>query len=197
MHHSFGSSGNNRTTIETVQFPDNDTEYSSISMRVDLDCPNGGCDPWDRKAKISVYHLDQWIEIGRYVTPYGIECGWDIDVTDYRSLFKGEVQIRSFIDTWVQPGWLVSIEFDFVSGPNEYPYTVVRNLWNYDRLVYGDPTIPIDIATINEYLPNDTEEAYIRITTTGHGQGNTENAAEISYKKHNINIMSIRSITKR
>ena len=84
MHHSFGSSGNNRTTIETVQFPDSDTEYSSISMRVDLDCPNGGCDPWDRKAKISVYHLDQWIEIGRYVTPYGIECGWDIDVTDYR-----------------------------------------------------------------------------------------------------------------
>ena len=123
------------------------------------------------KAKISVYHLDQWIEIGRYVTPYGIECGWNIDVTDYRSLFKGEVQIRSFIDTWVQPGWLVSIEFDFVSGSNEYPYTVVRNLWNYDRLVYGDPTIPIDIATINEYLPNDTEEAYIRITTTGHGQG--------------------------
>ena len=84
VHHSFGSSGNNRTAIETVQFPDNDTEYSSISMRVDLDCPNGGCDPWDRKAKISVYHLDQWIEIGRYVTPYGIECGWDIDVTDYR-----------------------------------------------------------------------------------------------------------------
>ena len=76
VHHSFGSSGNNRTTIETVQFPANDIEYSSISMRVDLNCPNGGCDPWDRKAKISVYHLDQWIEIGRYVTPYGIECGW-------------------------------------------------------------------------------------------------------------------------
>ena len=190
VHHSFGSSGNNRTAIETIQFPTNETEYSSISMRVDLECPNGGCDPWDRKAKISVYHLDQWIEIGRYVTPYGIECGWDIDVTDYRSLFKGEVQIRSFIDTWVQPGWLVSIEFDFVSGSNEFPYTVVRNLWNYDRLVYGDPTIPIDIATINEYLPNDTEEAYIRITTTGHGQGNTENAAEFSDKKHNILINS-------
>ena len=31
--------------------------------------------------------------------------------------------------------------------------------------------IPVDISTIQEYLPNDTEEAYIRITTTGHGQG--------------------------
>ena len=64
VHHSFGSSGNNRTTIETVQFPTNESEYSNISMRVDLDCPNGGCDPWDRKAKISVNHLYQWIEIG-------------------------------------------------------------------------------------------------------------------------------------
>ena len=188
VHHSFGGSGNNRTATVVVQFPTEEAEYSSITMSVELECPNGGCDPWDRKAKISVNHLDQWVEIGRYVTPYGIECGWDIDVTDYRSLFKGEVQLQSFIDTWVQPGWLVSIEFDFVSGSYEYPYTVVRNLWNYDRLVYGDPTIPIDIATINEYLPNDTEEAYIRITTTGHGQGNTENAAEFSDKRHNIFI---------
>ena len=188
IHHSFGDSGNNRTTIDSIQFPIKNSEYATISMRVNLECPNGGCDPWDRKAKISVYHLDQWIEIGRYVTPYGIECGWDIDVTDYKSVLKGQVLIKSFIDTWVQPGWLVSIEFDFITGTNSYQHTIVRNLWNYDRLVYGDPSIPIDISTINEYLPLDTEEAYIRITTTGHGQGNTENAAEFSNKEHAILI---------
>lgn len=188
VHHSFGNSGNNRTATQTIQFPNRDTEYSSIKMKVNLECPNGGCDPWDRKAKISVYHLNQWFEIGRYVTPYGIECGWEIDVTDYRSILKNEVLIKSYIDTWVEPGWLVSIEFDFISGLNDYPHTVVRNLWNYDRLVYGDPSIPVNISTINEYLPTDTEDAYIRITTTGHGQGNTENAAEFSDKQHNILI---------
>ena len=188
VHHSFGGSGNNRTISSEIQFPYVTNDYSSINMRVNLECPTGGCDPWDRKAKISVYHIDQWIEIGRYVTPYGVECGWDIDVTDYRSLLEGEVILKSFIDTWVEPGWLVSIEFDFVEGQSEYPFTIVRNLWNYDRLVYGDPTIPVDISTIQEYLPNDTEEAYIRITTTGHGQGNSENAAEFSDKRHNILI---------
>ena len=188
VHHSFGGLGNNRTTTSEIQFPNGSTDYSSITMRVNLECPTGGCDPWDRKAKISVYHIDQWIEIGRYVTPYGVECGWEIDVTDYRSILRGEVILKSFIDTWVQPGWLVSVEFDFVEGQGQYPFTVVRNLWNYDRLVYGDPTIPVDISTIQEYLPNDTEEAYIRITTTGHGQGNTENAAEFSDKRHDILI---------
>ena len=147
VHHSFGGLGNNRTMTSEIQFPNGSIDYSSILMRINLDCPTGGCDPWDRKAKISVYHIDQWIEIGRYVTPYGVECGWEIDVTDYRSLLKGEVILKSFIDTWVQPGWLVSIEFDFVEGQSQYPFTIVRNLWNYDRLVYGDPTIPVDIST--------------------------------------------------
>ena len=113
VHQSFGGSGNYRTIIDTIQFPDSNLNYSEIIMTVALECPTGGCDPWDRKAKISVEHLNDWFEIGRYVTPYGVECGWSFDVTDYRSLLTGEVPLRSYIDTWVQPGWLVNIQFDF------------------------------------------------------------------------------------
>ena len=116
VHQSFGSLGNNRTVIDTIGFPESNSNYSEIFMNLDLECPGGGCDPWDRKAKISVKHLGDWYEIGRYVTPYGIECGWSFDVTDYRSLLKGDVELRSYIDTWVQPGWLVTITFDFISG---------------------------------------------------------------------------------
>ena len=188
VHHYFGSMGNNRTVIDTVQFPDSNVEYSDIIMHLSLECPAGGCDPWDRKAKISVKHLGEWFEIGRYVTPYGVECGWDIDVTDYRSILKGEVALRSYIDTWVQPGWLVSIEFEFIAGTPEHPFTSIRNVWNYDYVTYGDPTNPVNISTVSEYIPEDTEDAYLRITTTGHGQGNTDNAAEFSNKRHNILI---------
>ena len=187
VHHYFGSMGNNRTVIDTIQFHDSNIEYSDIIMHLSLDCPAGGCDPWDRKAKISVKHLGEWFEIGRYVTPYGVECGWDIDVTDYRSILKGEVALRSYIDTWVQPGWLVSIEFEFITGIG-HPFTSLRNVWNYDYVTYGDPTNPVNISTITEYIPEDTEDAYLRITTTGHGQGNTDNAAEFSIKRHNILI---------
>ena len=138
VHQSFGNFGNNRTVIDTIQFPETNISFSEITMNVNLECPNGGCDPWDRKAKISVMHLDEWYEIGRYVTPYGVECGWSFDVTDYRSILKGDVSLLSYIDTWVQPGWLVTISFDFISGAPEYNFTTVRNIWNYDYVVYGD-----------------------------------------------------------
>ena len=186
VHQFFGGSGNNRTVIDTIQFPDSNSEYSEIIMTVSLDCPTGGCDPWDRKAKISVMHLNDWFEIGRYVTPYGVECGWSFDVTDYRSLLVGEVPLRSYIDTWVQPGWLVNIHFEFISGVPEYPFTIVRNVWNYDYIVYGDTTNPINISSITEYIPSDAQEVDLRMITTGHGQGNTENAAEFSLKIHDI-----------
>ena len=137
VHQSFGNLGNNRSITQLIQFPNSNSNYSDIMMNVLLECPGGGCDPWDRKAKVSIEHLEEWFEIGRYVTPYGVECGWSFDVTDYRSLLQGEVALRSYIDTWVQPGWLVTISFDFISGVPEHPYTVVRNIWNNDYIVYG------------------------------------------------------------
>ena len=186
VHQSFGNLGNNRSITQLIQFPNSNSTYSDIMMNVSLKCPDGGCDPWDRKAKVSIEHLEDWFEIGRYVTPYGVECGWSFDVTDYRSLLQGEVALRSYIDTWVQPGWLVTISFDFISGVPEYPYTVVRNIWNNDYVVYGDPTNPVNIPSVTEYIPSDATSAYLRMITTGHGQGNTENAAEFSLKIHDI-----------
>ena len=180
VHHYFGAGTNNRTVFETVRLPSQNHNFSQILMHFNLSCPNGGCDPWDRKANISVNHLNKWFEIGRYVTPYGIECGWTLDVSDYRSILKGEIYLRSFIDTWVQPGWLVTIEFEFISGVPDHPNIVIRNMWNNSYLVYGDTTNPINIDQITEYVPQDTENTFLRITTTGHGQGNTNNAAEFS-----------------
>ncbi len=188
VHHYFGSMGNNRTVTDTTQFPNSNGVYSEIIMRIDLECPAGGCDPWDRKAKIMAKHLGEWFEIGRYVTPYGVGCGWTLDVTDYRSILEGEVVLQSYIDTWVQPGWLVTIEFEFISGEPQHPYTSIRNIWNYNYVTYGDPTNPVNISSITEYIPEDTQEGYLRIITTGHGQGNTDNAAEFSNKRHNIVI---------
>lgn len=188
VHHSFGNSGNNRVINDLIQFPQSNAEYSEITMSINLQCPNGGCDPWDRKAQISVEHLNNWFEIGRYVTPYGVECGWSFDVTDYRSILEGTVNLRSYIDTWVEPGWLVTINFEFISGIPESPYINIRKVWNYSNLIYGDDTNPINIPTFNGYIPSDVNNASLRMITTGHGQGNTGNAAEFSYKLHDIHV---------
>ena len=191
VHHSFGNSGNNRIFTETISFPNNINQYTEITMNINLECPNGGCDPWDRKAQISVENRDQWFEIGRYVTPYGIECGWSLDVSDYRSLLNGDVVLKSYIDTWVEPGWLVSISFDFISGTPNYSYVAVRKVWNYPNLVYGDDTNPVDIPSYLGYIPSNALATNLRMITTGHGQGNTDNAAEFSYKLHDIHLNNV------
>ena len=123
VHQFFGNSGNNRTLIENVEFPLSNDGYSEIIMNISLECPNGGCDPWDRKANISIKQFGNWYEIGRYVTPYGIGCGWSYNVTDYRSILKGSVEIKSYIDTWVEPGWLVTVDFTFTAGT---PFTTTK-----------------------------------------------------------------------
>ena len=93
FHQFFGNSGNMRSYVDTINFPENNLSYSEVFMNVSLDCPAGGCDPWDRKANIQIKQFDEWFEIGRYVTPYGIGCSWVFDVTDYRSILKGEKEI--------------------------------------------------------------------------------------------------------
>ena len=177
-----------------MEFPLSNDGYSEIIMNISLECPNGGCDPWDRKANISIKQFGTWYEIGRYVTPYGIGCGWSYNVTDYRSILKGNVEIKSYIDTWVEPGWLVTVDFTFITGTPFTPNTIVRNIWNSEYIVYGDETNPPNIPTVQEYIPNDAQYVKLRITTTGHGQGNTDNAAEFSYKNHEIIINDDNSI---
>ncbi|MCB9357928.1 MAG: T9SS type A sorting domain-containing protein [Calditrichaeota bacterium] len=200
--HNFAAGG--RDNVASFQFPEQNLECSQIWMEYRLDCPSspGDCDPWDRTARLYVQrdltdstHED--IEIARVITPYDItgsgrpgHCEWDFDMLEYQSLLRGEVTLHSFVDTWIggSQGWLVTCTFYFVEG--EMPITPYRveQLWSYGGLVYGDPDNPIDNYLDFSFVPVDAlgEFATVRIWTTGHGQGNTHNAAEFSQKTHGV-----------
>jgi hypothetical protein len=102
------------------------------------------------------------------------------------------VTLRSYISTYIgdPEGWECTMTFYFVEGELQMkPYRVV-NLWNVGYLPYGDPERPPDNAlgysSIN--VEDIAEMATVRILTTGHGQGNTNNAAEFSHKDHGVFI---------
>lgn len=186
VHQGFGG-GLNRTEVDTFIFPSAVTDYDTILMHVILDCPTGGCDPWDRLAYIQLIDNNYSYEIGRYITPYGKACSWAIDVSDYRSYLTDTVIISSFIDTWVNPAWLVTINFEFKTGVPAYQFTSVEKLWENYYLVYGDTSKPINIEEVIKDIPA-AEKVILKIFNTGHGQGNTNNAAEFSKKTHTIFI---------
>lgn len=64
----------------------------------------------------------------------------------------------------------------------------MEKLWDIGYLVYGDPSNPVDDHLDMSFVPvpPQAEFATVRIWTTGHGQGNTHNAAEFSQKNHGV-----------
>ncbi|MFY0601975.1 MAG: hypothetical protein JXR03_20040 [Cyclobacteriaceae bacterium] len=186
VQHNFGSNG--QTQFAFARFPDDLTDYSQILMNIRLDCPTGGCDPWDQPAKISIVENGEDLEIARYITPFGIgTCApWTIDVTDFKDRLAGLVRLKSFIQVWGSSGWLLTVNFEFIKGDESPVFKRSRLIWGNDYLVYGDPNISHDIEEKTFTMDENTTSSHIRMIVTGHGQANTDNAAEFSDKTHRI-----------
>jgi len=201
--HNFGSG--ERDNIETFTFPGWDTQFDEVYMIYRLDCPGppgGDCDPWDRTARLWVQRpltdtTYEEIEIARLVTPYDItgagrpgHCEWRFDMLDYHTLLRGDVTLHSLIDTWVggTQGWLVTCTFYFIENTPQINPFKVEKLYDIGYLVYGNPENPVENYLDMSFvpIPPQAEFATVRIWTTGHGQGNTHNAAEFSQKTHGV-----------
>ena len=190
--------------VETFEFPPEWMQWSQILLEYTIGCPTetGDCDPWDRLGHLRVVEIDSTgaeihTEIARVITPYDItggtrpdSCTFVLDVTDYESLLHDSVTLSNYIESWMgnEYGWVVTIRFGFIPGTNELEAFRVENLWQYGHLVYGDPANPIE-SYLNPQIveiPSEAVAVKFRAITTGHGQGNTDNAAEFSYKWHEI-----------
>ncbi|PKP01870.1 MAG: hypothetical protein CVU11_13795 [Bacteroidetes bacterium HGW-Bacteroidetes-6] len=187
VQHNFGSAGQTQNT--TLYMPDSLTEYSQILIHVDLNCPGGGCDPWDQLGCVNMIKDNEKFELLRYITPFGVACGgWVFDVTDFRNYLTGKVNFESYIQVWGASGWLLLASLELVPGTPAYKYINVQKLWDKDNQVYGDPSVSYDLTDTLMMIPSNTEAAKIRLTTTGHGQGNTNNAAEFFDATHSIEV---------
>lgn len=181
-----------RTYTGTYTLPQFAAAYNQITAYLNVSCPplSGGCDDWDRLAYVQVKDPSgKWVEILRYITPYGKACSHYVDVTDFASLLQGDVDIRMFIDTWGTGGWQIRLDFEYIAGEPEYDYTDVEELWQ-GSYNFGDPANlqPLDTVTVGIF--HEAREAHIRLTTTGHGWGdnNTGNAAEFYHAVHHLQV---------
>jgi hypothetical protein len=198
----FTGADNKRIVDATASFPATGA-YAKIILHLSLDCPSGGCDPWDRLATLGVVTQkgtngaeDTVIEIERFITPYHVGATWDIDVTDLRPLLTGDLTLRGFIDTWVGPGsqygdgWLLSASFEMTGGiPAALPVAVIP-VWTMRSAVYGDPAKPIATSVPPQTLtlPAGASSFALRSFVTGHGQGNLKNCAEFCSKSHTLTV---------
>jgi len=185
--HNFGTGG--QTHFNSLFMPGDLGNFSHIYLNIDLECPVGGCDPWDQAGKMSLIKDGEKYELVRYVTPYGKACGgWTWDISDFRSLMTNFVSWESFIQVWGSSGWDLIASLEFVEGIPSYDEVTVHKLWSEDYWTYGEPTVSYDFPERNIALNSNTEAVKIRMNMSGHGQGNTNNAAEFSNFTHYIHL---------
>jgi hypothetical protein len=185
--HNFASAGQRQ--LNTITLPSDLSRYDEIRLRIDINCPSTGCDPWDQPANIKINTSQGIFELGRYITPFGIACGpWYIDVTDFKSVLTGEVTFESYIQVWGPSGWNLDLDLEFVIDDEDREYTRLSPIHSTDYQVYGDPNISYDLEDVDLSVAQNTETSHVRMQVSGHGQGNTDNAAEFLQRMHQVRI---------
>lgn len=197
------------SNIDTViPFPSNKS-FSRITLKLKLECPCAkGLGEWDYTTgyylRIPTGKVDSLgnmifenVELARFITPYwgnrpaNTNHTWEFDVTDYAFLMKDSVNFRARYDGWTSSA-LFSIWFEAIEGVPPYEVIGYKKLWD-GYFPYGNAKDPIsNYLTDKKFLPNpNAEYTKLRIITTGHGGGGTDNAAEFAEKIHSVAINGV------
>lgn len=188
-------SANSRDFYGTYNFPQFVGVYSQMVATMEVECPNGNCDDWDRWAYIEFKAPDgNWIQLIRYITPYNVGCTHKVDLTDYASLLQGEVEMHVFVDTWGTGGWQFTLNVEYLKGRPAYRYSMIEEVWD-GAYNFGNPSNlqPVPDATIKTH--KNSEDLKLVLSTTGHGWGanNTGNAAEFYHAKHDVMVQGAKA----
>ncbi len=171
--------------------------YDQIIGTLIIDCPTGGCDPWDRVSSVEVQGKDgEWFEIIRYLTPYGVACQSEIDLTDFASLLLGKTKFRITLATQGN-GFLYTLQLNYKAGAATYPYSNIEKLW-YDTYQFGDLANLQPTEQFTGTFAENTVAAKIKLVSSGHGWGdnNTSNAAEFLANTHHIWVNNLETFSQ-
>ncbi len=125
-------------------------------------------------------------EIGRYITPYGInldlEDGWTwvFDVTDYAPLLRDSVELEA--GNWQE---LLDMKFMFIEGTPPRDVKRVEAFWKgtYNLNSFDDN------VTEQEFIVEEGEEMFrLKTRASGHGFGTGNNCGEFCYNTHSVKV---------
>ena len=126
-------------------------------------------------------------EIGRYITPYGINLDlgdgwtWVFDVTDFAPLLRDSVQLEA--GNWQE---LLDLKFLFIEGTPSREVKRIENVWNGNWGLAG-----FDNNVTQKTLQMQPGEAGVKLraTVTGHGFGSdANNCGEFCYNTHSLKV---------
>ena len=177
-------------------FPTHVNAFNAINLHYEHNCVNGNCNTYDHISYVRVKNYrGEWVELCRYITPFGVECVDDLDVTDFTSVLQGLVEFEYYSEQYATgSGYNPTAIFEYTKGIPEYPYVDLQEIW-YGNYAFGDYADPCPVPTRTVEFDPCVEKAKLQITTSGHnwsdtqnGAYNTGNAAEFYEATHNVKI---------
>ena len=174
-------------------FPSHVGAFNQIMAHFDYNCVNNHCDTYDRIGGVRIRNYrGEWVELFRYITPFGVQCDDDVDVSDYTSLLQGLVELEYDMELWNGDGSDPNLIFTFTKGEPEYLYADVDEIW-YGTYPFGDYANQQPVPPVDFTFPDHAQKALLKITTTGHNWSsgtddayNTGNAAEFYEATHQV-----------
>ena len=175
--------GYNQERMKVFVFPKLEQKYEKIIMHYALECPNAGCDEYDRLVSVNTVHRlpgnrMETYEIARIITPGGKSCKWDIDVTDYSSLLRDSVELYHYVSAqnYEGKGLVATITFEFIKGNPEMEAYKIINLWNnnpYNRWIANSEYNNITPNLGSKKIQIDIESVKTKVKTvvSGHTMG--------------------------
>ncbi|MDZ4750622.1 MAG: LamG-like jellyroll fold domain-containing protein [Flavobacteriales bacterium] len=132
------------------------------------------------------YEVINRFELGRYITPYGIQLDledgwtWIYEVTDFAPLLRDSVELEC--GNWQE---LLDLQFLFIEGTPSREVKRVENFWVGN---YG-------LSNMDQYVTDrsfDMEEGELglklKTVATGHGFGTGNNCAEFCFNTHSLQV---------
>ncbi len=183
-------------------FPKKNVSVRKIMMHVTLGSPDSlPTAHWDyldqirirRTGGINGKSID--FELGRMLTPYGSifnkgwQWQWHTDVTDFSLLLRDSIEIE-YNHSGYEPvtvGWKLTIDFEFVIGPEIITPIAVTKVWE-GNFKYGDPDTTIGMQ-LNPYkcvFNKKTGLVRFRIQHTGHGMDQPKGCSEFCSRWRDI-----------
>jgi hypothetical protein len=137
------------------------------------------------------FELVNDVEIGRYITPYGINFdlgsagfSWVYDVTDYQQYLHDVVDLAAH-----NTQELLELRFAFIEGVPPRDVHHREPIWaDYKSYNYGNLANDLELAPIVVSLSDTSEMFKVKTRFTGHGHNGNGNCCEWVPKTHQIKV---------
>lgn len=185
-----------------ANFPTEGKSFYKVYAELTFQCPPGmSCGEWDYinniyigKRKGTFQDSLNW-EIMRFITPYGLQFTpqwkhtWRFDITDFATLFKDSIEIiyrHSGYEARNGRGWLVTLDFVFVEGPQPRKVEKISRLFQ-SSVPYGNDSLFDARTPAIEYTAgSNTNQVRYKFIQTGHGMDKPDNCAEFCPRRRFI-----------